>query len=223
MEGALSPLKNSSIRIISYIDSYLICSHLREQAVRDSAREINHLRDLEFRKNLVEVEPVQCTEYLGININSLSHAIGGEISLSHTVSLPLPEEESHMVQTIPSLLGLMASVISVVHLGLLMMSNFQRWVAALRLCPRRHLGRKVKITPACVVALPIRMDLLSQACGEINHPHLDSIELWPWPVRGGTRTPLAGLRRSLTPFRVQGPPSLVLFTVVSWSRQGDSP
>ena len=49
--------------------------------------------------------------------------------------------------------GLMASVISVVHLGLLRMRDFQRWVAALRLCSRRHLNRNVKVTPACVTAL----------------------------------------------------------------------
>ncbi|KAK9533175.1 hypothetical protein VZT92_008319 [Zoarces viviparus] len=111
------------------------------------------------------------------------------------------------------------------------MRDFQRWVAALRLCPRRHLSRRVKISPACVVALrpwgdstaltvreqgssliliaprwpskhwvaeiiqlladepwplPIRRDLLSQAGGEIYHPHPDRIALWAWPVRGGT-------------------------------------
>ncbi|KAK9533173.1 hypothetical protein VZT92_008331 [Zoarces viviparus] len=34
--------------------------------------------------------------------------------------------------------------------------------------------------------LPIRRDLLSQAGGEIYHPHPDRIALWAWPVRGGT-------------------------------------
>ncbi|KAI7811506.1 reverse transcriptase/ribonuclease H/putative methyltransferase [Triplophysa rosa] len=33
--------------------------------------------------------------------------------------------------------------------------------------------------------LPLRRDLLSQAGGEIYHPHPDNIALWAWPVRGG--------------------------------------
>ncbi|KAL2095325.1 hypothetical protein ACEWY4_010044 [Coilia grayii] len=33
--------------------------------------------------------------------------------------------------------------------------------------------------------LPIRRDLLSQARGEIYHPHPDRLALWAWPVRGG--------------------------------------
>ncbi|XP_074467365.1 uncharacterized protein LOC141752970 [Sebastes fasciatus] len=34
--------------------------------------------------------------------------------------------------------------------------------------------------------LPIRRDLLSQARGEIYHPHPDRMALWAWPVKGGT-------------------------------------
>lgn len=34
--------------------------------------------------------------------------------------------------------------------------------------------------------LPLRTDLLSQANGEIYHPHPDRMALWAWPVRGQT-------------------------------------
>lgn len=34
--------------------------------------------------------------------------------------------------------------------------------------------------------LPPRTDLLSQANGEIYHPHPDRVALWAWPVRGRT-------------------------------------
>ncbi|XP_027146580.1 uncharacterized protein LOC113748120 [Larimichthys crocea] len=47
----------------------------------------------------------------------------------------------------------MASVISVVRLGLLLMRDVQRWVASLRLCPRRHLSRSVTVSPECTAAL----------------------------------------------------------------------
>ena len=34
--------------------------------------------------------------------------------------------------------------------------------------------------------LPPRTDILSQANGEIYHPHPDRVTLWAWPVRGRT-------------------------------------
>lgn len=51
------------------------------------------------------------------------------------------------------LLGLVASVISVVRLGLLIMRDFQRWVTLLHLCLRCHFHHRVKITAQCMMAL----------------------------------------------------------------------
>ncbi|XP_075959924.1 LOW QUALITY PROTEIN: uncharacterized protein LOC142963104 [Anarhichas minor] len=158
VEAAMSPLRNSGIRIFSYIDDYLICSHSQEQAVRDSATVIKHLTDLGFNINWKKsrIEPTQCTEYLGLKINSLSYRVtlteARVLSLTHCLSL-FRLWKAVSFRLCLRLLGLMASVISVVQLGLLKMRAFQRWVAALRLCPRRHLSRRVKISPACVVTL----------------------------------------------------------------------
>ncbi len=96
VEAALSLLRNSGIRIFSYIDDYLICSHSQEQAVRDSAMVINHLRDLGFSINWPELYRIFASQH---KLPLLSrHAIGGQISVSHTVSLPLPMGESRIVQ-----------------------------------------------------------------------------------------------------------------------------
>lgn len=157
VEAALSPLRNSGIRIFSYIDDYLVGSHSREQAVTDSATVINHLRNLGFNINWAKsrVEPAQCTEYLGLNINSLSYRVTLTEGRVASLTQCLSRFQAGKIVTFRlclRLLGLMASVISVVQLGLLWMRDFQRWVAALRLCPRRHLSRRVKITPACVLA-----------------------------------------------------------------------
>lgn len=48
VEATLFPLWNSGIRIFSYIHDYLICSHSREQAVKESAMVINYLTDFGF-------------------------------------------------------------------------------------------------------------------------------------------------------------------------------
>lgn len=60
------------------------------------------------------------------------------------------------------LLGLMASVISVVHLVLLMMRDFRCWGTALRLC---LLSRCMKITPAWVTSFWPRRDAIALASG----------------------------------------------------------
>lgn len=61
--------------------------------------------------------------------------------------------------------GLMASVISVVRLGLLMMRDFQRWVMLLHLCSWCHLHRRVKITTQCMMALLLWWEMSMLASG----------------------------------------------------------
>ncbi|XP_038153414.1 uncharacterized protein LOC119791417 [Cyprinodon tularosa] len=158
VEAALSPLRTRGIRIFSYIDDYLICSRSSEHAVSDSLAVINHLINLGFRINQAKsrLTPVQCTEYLGLKINSLSYRV--TLSEGRILSFTQCMTRFQLGNVVTfrlclRLLGLMASVISVVHLGLLMMRDFQRWVASLRLCPCRHLCRRVKVTQTCVAAL----------------------------------------------------------------------
>ena len=52
--------------------------------------------------------------------------------------------------------------------------------------------------------LPLRRDLLSQAHGEIFHPHPEIMALWAWPVRGWIWPQLDFHRVSSKPFRAQG-------------------
>lgn len=75
---------------------------MRGQAVRDSTTGTNHLLDLGFNINWAksQVEPTQCTEYLGLNINSFSYLI--KVNVSHIVPLPLLAGKSHDVQAMPA-------------------------------------------------------------------------------------------------------------------------
>lgn len=158
VEAALSPLRNSGIRIFSYIDDYLICSRSREQAIKDSEVVVNHLTELGFTINLEKshLEPAQFIEYLGLRIDSISYRMALSerriASFTHCLSR-FQLGKVVRFRLCLRLLGLMASVISVVHLGLLMMRDFQWWVASLQLCPRRHLSHGVKITQPCIAAL----------------------------------------------------------------------
>ncbi|XP_049326792.1 uncharacterized protein LOC125787056 [Astyanax mexicanus] len=158
VEAALALLRNNGIRIFSYLDDYLVCSCSREQALRDSNTVLNHLKNLGFKINWNKslLEPSQHTDYLGLTINSFSYRV--RLSERRVTSFEQCLSRFRMGKVVSlrlclRMLGLMASAISVVKWGLLMMRDFQRWVASLRLCTHRHLNRPVKVTAACMTAL----------------------------------------------------------------------
>ena len=103
----LAQTKPHVLALLTDIDDYLICSHSLEQEVRDSTTVINHLKDLGFNINWAKsrVEPTQCTEYLSLNINSLSLRVtrseGRLASLTHCISLF--RLGSCIIQTMPAL------------------------------------------------------------------------------------------------------------------------
>jgi len=51
------------------------------------------------------------------------------------------------------LLGLMASTVSVVPLGLLKMRDFQNWTSSQGICPKSRLSHRVQVSPECTSAL----------------------------------------------------------------------
>lgn len=121
VEAALFPLRNEGIRILSYIDDYLICSSSREQVVKDAEMVLNHLSSLGFRINMIKslLQPSQQTEYLGLRIDSLSYRV--KLTEGRVASFTQCVARFQMGKVVPfrlclRMLGLMASVISVVHL-----------------------------------------------------------------------------------------------------------
>lgn len=169
VEAALNPLRDSGLRIHSYIDDYLLCSHSEALSARDSATLLTHLTDLGFRINYTKscLTLTQRIEYLGIMIDSVRYRATLTDRRREKFHLCLSlfrEGRTVAFRTCLSLLGLMASLLAVVPLGLLRMRDFQRWVSALRLCPRRHRFRPVTVTASCLAALGQWRDpaLLSQ-------------------------------------------------------------
>lgn len=53
-------------------------------------------------------------------------------------------------------MGVMASLLSVVLLGLLKMRDFPHWVAVRLLCPRWHLSRRVRMSAVLLGAVSLR-------------------------------------------------------------------
>ncbi|KAJ8349112.1 hypothetical protein SKAU_G00277010 [Synaphobranchus kaupii] len=127
-------------------------------AVRNTQSLLSHLSELGFSVNREKsiLTPTHCIEYLGLKLDAVSYR--AYLSQSRVEKFVQQLALFHRGNTVTlraclRISGLMASAISVVPQGLLKMRDFQRWVLSLRLDSRRHLNRKVKVTPDCVIAL----------------------------------------------------------------------
>lgn len=91
------------IRILTYIDDYLICSCSQAQALSDCKAVINHLISLGFRINWPKshLVPTQCVKYLGLKLNSLSyHTIRVENFFIHPVRCAFSAGKSGFIQAV---------------------------------------------------------------------------------------------------------------------------
>ena len=158
VESALHPLRMKGIRVLAYIDDYLLCAPSQELAVKHTETLSTHLTELGFKINQAKssLVPAQSIEYLGLRLDSVtSRATLSERRVTKfrdCLSRFRPGAKVSF-RVCLGLLGIMASTTAVVPLGLLMMRDFQAWVNGLRLCPRRHLSRQVRISRKCMVAL----------------------------------------------------------------------
>lgn len=158
VEAALAPLRHTGVRLSAFLDDYLICCPTRAQSERDTRKLVSHLVNLGFSINFTKscLNPCQDIEYLGVRINSITyHATLSQRRVESFRQCLTQFQEGKCVpfRTCLRLAGLMASALSVVPMGLLRMREFQLWLSGLRLCPRRHLRRRVTISAQCLAAL----------------------------------------------------------------------
>nr|XP_055040043.1 uncharacterized protein LOC129427314 [Misgurnus anguillicaudatus] len=158
VEAALTPLRVAGLRVTAYLDDLLLCAPSRVQAERDTEKLVSHLVNLGFNINEAKscLVPTQEIIYLGLRLNSARYLafLSEEQIKSIRGCLALFQKGNKVsFRLCLRLLGLMASTISVVPLGLLRMREFQHWIAAQRLCPKRHLNRRVVVSSQCMDAL----------------------------------------------------------------------
>lgn len=94
--------------------------------------------------------------FLGLEICSMSgraHLAQHRVAAFRQCLAQFQLEHRLCFWTVLQLLGMMASMIAVVPLGLLKMCTFQRWTRSHWLCAKRHLQRKLAITSSCMSAL----------------------------------------------------------------------
>ncbi len=154
MDAALAPLRLQGIRVLNYLDDWLILAHSRELVSRHRDIVLGHIRSLGLRVNAKKsvLLPSQRTVFLGVRLDSVQMqarlaparipvftACLARFKLGHHVS----------VGTCRRLLGLMAAASPVLPLGLLHMRPFLWWMKELRLHPTVPATRLVRVSRSC--------------------------------------------------------------------------
>ncbi|KAI2648082.1 ORF V: Enzymatic polyprotein [Labeo rohita] len=132
-EGALNPLWRKGIRILNYLDDWLIMAHSRDQLCEHRDLVLQHLSHLGLRVNREKskLSPVQRISFLGMELDSVNmtacltnertqSVLNCLKSFRHKTAVPL--------KTFQRLLGHMAAAAAVTPLGLLHMRPLQRWL-----------------------------------------------------------------------------------------------
>ncbi len=154
MDAALAPLRLQGIRVLNYLDDWLILAHSRELVSRHRDIVLGHIHSLGLRMNAKKsvLLPSQRTVFLGVRLDSVQMqarlaparipvltACLARFKLGHHVS----------VGTCRRLLGLMAAASPVLPLGLLHMRPFLWWMRELRLHPTVPATRLIRVSRSC--------------------------------------------------------------------------
>ncbi len=158
VDAALAPLRLQGIRILNYIDDWLILTQSERVAPQNRDVVLAHLKVFGIRLNAKKslLSPLQRTTYLGVVRDSTTmqaRMSPGRIESILTEVRRVKEGQSVTVKQFQRLLGLMAAASSVIPIGLLYMRPLQWWLKTKGFSPRGNLLRMIKVTRRCLRAL----------------------------------------------------------------------
>ncbi len=133
VEGALTPLREVGVRILNYLDDWLILAQSREQLGDHRDLVLRHLSQLGLRVNWEKskLSPVQRISFLGVEFDSVSMTARLTEERAQAVLNCLSSFRGRNVVPLKQfqrLLGHMASTAAVTPLGLLHMRPLQHWL-----------------------------------------------------------------------------------------------
>ncbi len=154
MDAALAPLRLQGIRVLNYLDDWLILAHSRELVSRHRDIVLGHIHSLGLRMNAKKsvLLPSQRTVFLGVRLDSVQMQVclapaGIPVLTACLARFKLGHHVS--VGTCRRLLGLMAAASPVLPLGLLHMRPFLWWMRELRLHPTVPATRLIRVSRSC--------------------------------------------------------------------------
>ncbi len=165
VEGALTPLWEVGVRILNYLDDWLILAQSREQLGDHRDLVLRHLSQLGLRVNWEKskLSPVQRISFLSVELDSVSMTACLTEECAQAVLNCLSSFRGRKVVPLKQfqrLLGHMASAAAVTPLGLLHMRPLQHWLHSR--VPRwawRRGTLRVGITQQCRCSLSPWTDL----------------------------------------------------------------
>ncbi len=159
MDAALSPLRQMGIRILNYLDDWLILAQSEVELLSHRTLILSHLERLGPRVNFAKsaLSPSQRVSFLGTVLDSarMRAVIAPECALAiQKLAATFKSNTARPLKVFQRMLGLMAAASPVLQLGLLRMRPLQRWLK-----PRvphnawRHGRLHIRVNQACVTAL----------------------------------------------------------------------
>ncbi len=133
MDAALSPLKQSGMRILNYLDDWLVLALSESALLSDKFRLLAHIQGLGLTVNMQKsmLVPSQNISFLGVELNSINMQarLSEERSQKLISSLAVFKlGRSPPLKCFQRTLGQMAAASTVCNLGLLHMRPLQLWL-----------------------------------------------------------------------------------------------
>ncbi|KAI2652402.1 Transposon Ty3-G Gag-Pol polyprotein [Labeo rohita] len=158
MDAALAPLRLWGIRILNYIDDWLILAQSEQVAAQHRDVVLAHMKELGLRLNAKKsvLSPSQRTTYLGVVWDSTTMRACLSPTRNESILAAVKrvkEGQSLTVKQFQQLLGLMAAASNVIPFGLLYMRPLQWWLKTRGFSPRGNPLRMIKVTRRCLRAL----------------------------------------------------------------------
>ncbi|KAL0153391.1 hypothetical protein M9458_051310 [Cirrhinus mrigala] len=151
-EAALDPLRELGIRILNYLDDWLILAHSWDLVCAHRDVVLNHLAQLGLQVNWEKskLSPVQRISFLGVELDSVSMTVPERGQSVLRCAATLKCGSTVPLKQVQRLLGHIASSAAVTPLGLRNMRPLQHWLHTRvpRWAWRRGTFR-VNITPSC--------------------------------------------------------------------------
>ncbi|KAL0204018.1 hypothetical protein M9458_002036, partial [Cirrhinus mrigala] len=159
MDVALSPLRQRGIRILIYLNDWLVLAQSEAELLSHRSLLLSHLECLGLKVNLVKsaLHPSRRISFLGAVFDStqMRATVTPDRALAiQRLVASFKIGASHPLKTFQKMLGLMASASPVLKLGLLRMQPLQYWLK-----PQvpshawRHGCLRIRVDQACVEAL----------------------------------------------------------------------
>ena len=156
-QEAIAPLRHKGIRLLNYIDDWLICANSAQEVALHTKVTIAHLQTLGFSLNWEKsvLVPSQQITYIGVSLDSttmMAHLSQERIDNFLSCLALFQCGRKITYQTCMKMSGLMASAIYLIRLSRLSMRPFQRWMLSLQVPPSQG-GRIVTVSQHCMATL----------------------------------------------------------------------